>query len=69
MGPEPAIDPDPVDLPDASAARAYAVTVARELTFKCDKYLGHRWPAWSILVSDEQGAEILSFPLEPFSAH
>ena len=66
-GPETAADPDGVELPNDIAARAYAIGVARELTFKRDQYLGHGWSAWTMSVSDDGGSEILSFPLAPFA--
>jgi len=59
-------DVDGTDLSDRSAARAHAFGVARELMFRSKGMLDHDWSQWRMLVHDDGGNELFSFPLADF---
>jgi hypothetical protein len=48
---------------DKNAAMSHALVVARELMFKSTGMLGQRWSAWTMLVKDKDGKNVLMFPL------
>jgi hypothetical protein len=47
----------------ALLAREHADTVARELRFKNDSFLGEAWSDWSMVVHDGDGVEVFSFEM------
>lgn len=65
---EAVLDVDGTNLSDLAAARTHAFGVARELTFKSRGMLGQEWSLWRMLIHDEAGVELLSFPLTDFEA-
>ena len=56
-------DVDGTDLADIKAAREHAGTVARELKFNNDNFMGQAWSAWSMVVHDGDGVEMFSFEM------
>ena len=56
-------DPYGTVLLDKNAAMSHALVVARELMFKSTGMLGQRWSAWTMLVKDKDGKNVLMFPL------
>ena len=52
-------DPYGTVLIDKDAAMAHALVVARELMFNSSGMLGHRWSAWTMLVKDKDGQNVL----------
>jgi hypothetical protein len=56
-------DAEGTDLPDDSAARKHAVTVARELTFHNRAMFDKDWSRYTMSVIDDAGNEILSLAL------
>ena len=61
------LDADGVSLPNLSAAHAYAVRIARELTHNSADFFGRSWSQCTMLVYDEIGTEVLSLPMARFS--
>jgi hypothetical protein len=59
-------DPDGTDLIDVAAARAHAVGVARELTFKSPGMMRQGWSEWTMRVHDEDDTELFSLQLDDF---
>jgi hypothetical protein len=55
-------DVDGTELPDEDAARAHANGVARELMYRSEGMLERDWSDWSMIVHDEIGDEVFSFP-------
>jgi hypothetical protein len=47
---------------DKDAAMTHALVVARELMFNSSGMLGQRWSAWTILVKDKAGKNVLTLP-------
>jgi hypothetical protein len=41
---------------------SHALAVARELMFNSPGMLGHRWSAWTMLVKDRDGKNVLTLP-------
>jgi hypothetical protein len=56
-------DTEGTELPDLEAAKRHARAVALELMHHRDKMLGHPWSSWNMLIKDEQGREVFSFPV------
>jgi ABC transporter substrate binding protein/uncharacterized protein DUF6894 len=55
-------DPYGTVLLDQNAAMGHALAVARELMFNSTGMLGHRWSAWTMLVKDKDGKNVLTLP-------
>jgi hypothetical protein len=55
-------DPYGTVLLDKNAAMSHALVVARELMFNSTGMLGHRWSAWTMLVKDKDGQNVLTLP-------
>ena len=55
-------DPYGTVLLDKNAAMSHALVVARELMFNSAGMLGHRWSAWTMLVMDKDGKNVLTLP-------
>ena len=55
-------DPYGTVLLDKNAAISHALVVARELMFNSAGMLGHRWSAWTMLVIDKDGKNVLTLP-------
>jgi hypothetical protein len=55
-------DPYGTVLLDQNAAMGHALAVARELMFHSTGMLGHRWSAWTMLVKDKDGKNVLTLP-------
>ena len=51
------------DLSDLAAARSHAFGVAQELMFRSQGMLDHDWSLWRMLVHDDDGKELFSFPM------
>jgi hypothetical protein len=56
-------DTDGTELPDVAAAREHARAVASELMHHRDEMCGQAWDEWTMVVKDEKGAEVFSFPI------
>jgi hypothetical protein len=55
-------DPYGTVLLDQNAAMSHALAVARELMFNSTGMLGQRWSAWTMLVMDKDGKNVLTLP-------
>jgi hypothetical protein len=55
-------DPYGTVLHDENAAMSHALVVARELMLNSTGILGHRWSAWTMLVKDKDGKNVLTLP-------
>ena len=60
---ERVVDVDGTDLANVAAARTHAFGVARELTFKSQGILDQDWSLWRMLIQNDDGVELFSFPL------
>jgi hypothetical protein len=60
---EKVLDVDGTNLADIAAARTHAFGVARELTFKSQGILDQEWSLWRMLIHNDDGVELFSFPL------
>ena len=47
---------------DKNAAMSHALVVAHELMFNSTGMLGERWSAWTMLVKDRDGKNVLTLP-------
>ena len=56
-------DVNGTDLTDLDAAREHAGVVARELKLNSDEFLDEQWSQWTMLVYDDAGLELFSFPM------
>jgi Domain of unknown function (DUF6894) len=56
-------DTEGTELPNLEAVREHARTVARELMHHRDGMLGHAWDKWTMIVKDDKGDEVFSFPI------
>ncbi len=56
-------DMEGTELSDIHAARGHAETVAQELKYKNDTFLGEDWSHWSMHVHDHAGLELFSFEM------
>ena len=56
-------DVDGTDLADVEAAREPANAVARELTNNTSGIQGEPWSKWSMVVHDDDGAELFAFEM------
>lgn len=56
-------DLDGTELADVDAAREHASAVARELTNNTSGIQGEPWSKWSMVVHDDDGAELFSFEM------
>jgi hypothetical protein len=56
-------DTEGTELPNLEAVREHAKTVARELMHHREGMLGHAWDKWTMIVKDDKGEEIFSFPI------
>lgn len=61
------MDSDGTELADVAAARDHATGVARELTFKSDGIMRHRWADWTMSVHDDAGAQLFWFGMSDFN--
>jgi len=57
------LDVDGTELTDLAAARSHAFGVAQELMFRSQGMLDHDWSLWRMLVHDDDGKELFSFPM------
>jgi len=56
-------DPEGTELADVNAARDHARKVASELMHGRTGMLGSAWSEWTMIVTNDAGAEVLSFRL------
>jgi hypothetical protein len=56
-------DTEGTDLADVDAARSHARKVAEELMHGRTGMLGLAWSEWTMIVTNDTGAEVLSFHL------
>jgi hypothetical protein len=62
-------DTEGTELPNLGAAREHAKTVARELMHNREGMLGHTWDKWTMIVKDDKGNEVFSFPVAETTSH
>ena len=62
----PILDSEGTDLDNVGAARAHAIVVAREITFKSEDFLDQDWSRWTMTVHDDMGTELFSFAMSDF---
>lgn len=56
-------DTEGTELPDIDAARRHAQVVAAELMHHRESLLGQPWSNWTMIVKNDKGEEVLSFPV------
>ncbi len=61
-------DSDGTELPGLEAAREHARTVASELMHHRDGMLHQAWDKWTMIVKDDKGNELFSFPIAETTA-
>jgi hypothetical protein len=62
-------DTEGTELADVNAARVHARKVADELMHGRTGMMGSAWSDWTMIVTNDAGAEVLSFHLAEKSSH